>query len=48
VMIILAAFCLNIAHPGPVFAGRKQLGSEGPFGETALGSEAVEEGKLPI
>jgi RTA1 like protein len=48
VMIIVAAFCLNVAHPGPVFADRKQLGSEGPLAEIALGSERVKEGMLPI
>lgn len=48
VVVIVAAYCLNIAHPGPVFADQKQAESERDLAETVQEGEAVKEGKLPI
>lgn len=42
VMIILAAFCLNIGHPGPVFDDRKRVESEGHLAETGEGQKISE------
>ena len=42
VMIILAAFCLCVGHPGPVFADKTRLESEGHLAETGQ-AEKIEE-----
>lgn len=42
VMIILAAFCLNIGHPGPVFDDRRKVESEGHLAETGEGQKISE------
>ncbi len=39
VMIILAAFCLNVGHPGPVFDDRRRVEPEGHLAETGQGEK---------